>query len=71
MKDVHIVVGILALALNLLAFLLGSVAWLRRQPSRWFWRTLRSGQALVALEAALGGVLLAGGFALLLLMPIV
>ena len=33
-KDVHIVVGILALALNLLAFLLGSVAWLRRRPSR-------------------------------------
>lgn len=61
MKDVHIVVGILALALNLIAFLLGSVAWLRRRASAWFWRALRSGQACVALEAALGGVLLLMG----------
>jgi len=60
-KDVHIVVGILALALNLLAFLLGSVAWLRRRPSAWFWRVLRSGQAMVAVEAALGGILLLMG----------
>jgi hypothetical protein len=60
-KDVHIVVGILALTLNLLAFLLGSVAWLRRRPSASFWRTLRAGQAAVALEAALGGVLLLTG----------
>ena len=60
-KDVHIVVGILAIALNLLAFALGAVAWLRRRPSRWFWRTLRSGQAVVVVEAALGGVLLLMG----------
>lgn len=60
-KDVHIVVGILALGLNLLAFLLGTVAWLRRRASPWFWRSLRSGQACVALEAALGGVLLLMG----------
>lgn len=61
MKDVHIVVGILALGLNLLAFLLGAVAWLRRRPSAWFWRVLRSGQASVAIEAALGGILLLMG----------
>lgn len=60
-KDVHIVVGCLALALNLLAFLLGAVTWLRRVPSPWFWRLLRSGQAMVAVEAALGGVLLLMG----------
>ncbi len=58
MKDVHIVVGILAIALNLLAFLLGGFAWLRRSTSVWFWRALRSGQAVVALQAALGGILL-------------
>lgn len=58
MKDVHIVVGCLALALNLLAFLTGTVAWVRRRPNAWFWRLLRSGQAMVAVEAALGGVLL-------------
>jgi hypothetical protein len=57
-KDVHIAVGILALALNLFAFLLGSVAWVRCRPSTWFWRLLRSGQAMVAVEAALGGILL-------------
>lgn len=61
MKDVHIVVGILAIGFNLLAFLLGAVAWLRHRPSPWFWRTLRSGQAIVAVEAALGGVLLLMG----------
>jgi hypothetical protein len=60
-KDVHIVVGILALALNLLAFVLGAIAWLKRRPSRWFWRMLRSGQACVAVEAALGGILLLMG----------
>ena len=58
----HIVVGILALALNLVAFLLGAVAWRRRQPSTWFWRTLRSGQAAVAVEAGLGGILLLMGY---------
>jgi hypothetical protein len=60
-KDVHIVVGILALGLNLVAFALGAVAWLRRRASAWFWRALRSGQAVVAIEAALGGVLLLMG----------
>jgi hypothetical protein len=60
-KDVHIVVGILAIGLNLLAFVLGAACWLRRRPSPWFWRTLRSGQAVVAVEAALGGVLLLMG----------
>jgi hypothetical protein len=60
-KDVHIVVGVLALGLNLLAFVLGAVAWLRRRPSAWFWRLLRSAQAFVAIEAALGGILLLMG----------
>ena len=60
-KDVHIVIGVLALALNLLAFLFGAVAWLRRQPSAWFWRILRGGQGMVVVEAALGGILLLMG----------
>jgi hypothetical protein len=57
-KDVHIAIGCLALGLNLLAFLWGSAAWLRRRPSDWFWRLLRGGQAMVVVEAALGGILL-------------
>ena len=48
MKDVHIVVGVLALALNLFAFAIGAVAWFRRRPSNLFWRALRAGQATVA-----------------------
>jgi hypothetical protein len=61
-RDVHIVVGVLSLALNLVAFVIGAVAWFRRRPSRLFWRTLRAGQAAVAVEAALGGVLLLMGY---------
>lgn len=60
-KDVHIVIGILALALNLLAFLVGAFAWWRRPGNGWFWKLLRAGQASVAVEAALGGVLLLMG----------
>ncbi len=61
MRDVHIVIGCLALGLNLVAFLLGAFAWFRRRPSSWFWRTLRGGQAMVVLEAVLGGILILMG----------
>lgn len=61
MKDVHIAIGCLALGLNLLAFLWGAVAWMRRRPSSWFWRLLRAGQVMVVVEAALGGILLLMG----------
>ena len=61
MKDLHIVIGSLALGLNLFAFLLGSAAWLRSRPSPWFWRLLRGGQITVVVECALGGVLLLMG----------
>lgn len=60
-KDVHIALGVLALALNLLAFGWGALAWWRREPSLWFWRLLRAGQAMVVVEAAFGGILLAIG----------
>jgi hypothetical protein len=60
-KDIHIAIGCLALGFNLLAFLWGSWAWLRRRASSSFWRLLRAGQATVVLEALLGGVLLLMG----------
>jgi hypothetical protein len=60
-RDVHIAVGVLALALNLVAALWGGWAWSRSRPSVWFWRILRAGQAAVVLEAVIGGVLLAIG----------
>jgi hypothetical protein len=54
MKDVHMVVGIAAIAINAAAGL-----WWRASPSSaWFWRVLRAGQAIVVIQAALGGVLL-------------
>jgi hypothetical protein len=59
MKDVHMVVGITAIAVNALAGLYGAWLWWRASPSSaWFWRILRAGQAVVVVQAALGGVLL-------------
>jgi hypothetical protein len=58
---VHIVIGCLALGLNLLAFLLGTAAWLRQRPSPLFWQVLRAGQLMVVVEAVLGGVLVLAG----------
>jgi hypothetical protein len=61
MTVVHIVIGCLALGLNLLAFLLGAAAWLRKRPTPWFWPLLRAGQVTVVVEAAFGGVLVLAG----------
>jgi hypothetical protein len=61
MKGVHIVVGILAIGLNGAAGLAGTWCWWRAQPSVWFWRVLRAGQAVLVLEIALGGVLVLMG----------
>jgi hypothetical protein len=56
-KEVHLVVGVLAIALNAAAALYGTWCWHRVQPSIWFWRLLRAGQAAVVVQVALGGVL--------------
>ncbi len=61
MKDVHIVIGILAMALNGLAGLWGAWCWYRVRQSRLFWGLLRAGQAVIVVEAAIGGILLATG----------
>lgn len=58
-KDVHLVVGVLAIGLNALAGGLGAWSWWRVRTSRWFWRLLRAGQAVVVVQVALGGVLVA------------
>src|SRR5436305_13392984 len=58
LKEVHIVVGVAAIVVNALAGLYGGWRWWRVEPRTvWFWRLLRAGQALVVIEAALGGVL--------------
>jgi len=61
MADVHLAVGVAVIALNLAAALWGGVAWLARRPSVWFWYVLRTAQASVILQVALGAVLLVSG----------
>jgi hypothetical protein len=56
-KDVHLLVGVLCIALNALAGLRGAWCWWRVQSSRLFWPLLRAGQTAVVLQVALGGVL--------------
>jgi hypothetical protein len=56
-KEVHIVVGVLAIALNAVAGVYGAWCWWRAISPAWFWRILRSAQVVIVLEAALGGVL--------------
>jgi hypothetical protein len=57
----HVVLGTALLAVNLAAGVLGAWAWWRAQPVRAFWPLLRAGQALVVLQAADGGLLVALG----------
>jgi hypothetical protein len=58
---VHIVLGTAVVAVNLAAGAWGAWAWWQERPAPGFWPLLRTGQALVALEAALGGALLLAG----------
>jgi heme A synthase len=58
---VHVVVGCAVIALNLVAFAIGGVAWYRDRPSIRFWYLLRAAQAAVFLQAMLGGLLVFTG----------
>jgi hypothetical protein len=58
MKIVHLVIGVLSIALLTAAALWGAWCWYRVRQSPLFWRLLRAGQAVIVLEVALGGVLL-------------
>jgi len=57
MKQVHLVVGVLAIGLSGAAGVYGAWCWWRVRSSPWFWRLLRAGQVVIVLEVALGGVL--------------
>ena len=61
MAPVHLVVGVALIVLNLVAFGLGGVAWLRKRPSIPFWYLLRAAQVSVFIQALLGGLLLFTG----------
>lgn len=61
MKDVHAIVGIATLLLNVVAAVWGGIAWIRSDPSVSFWYMLRTAQLSVVVEVVLGVVLLAEG----------
>ena len=58
MTTVHIVLGVALVTVNLAAGVYGAWAWWRWSPAPGFWPLLRIGQAFVAVQAAIGGVLL-------------
>jgi heme A synthase len=59
--EVHLVVGVALIALNLAAFAVGGIAWLRDRPSVPFWYLLRTAQAAVFVQALIGGLLVFSG----------
>ncbi|HWE11394.1 MAG TPA: hypothetical protein VG325_18740 [Solirubrobacteraceae bacterium] len=61
MKFVHIVAGVACTVLIGGGGLWGAWCWYRVRQSPLFWRMLRSGQAAIVVEAALGGVLVLMG----------
>ena len=61
MKQVHLVVGVLTIALTGVAGAWGAWCWWRARSSAWFWRLLRASQVAVVIQAALGGVLVLTG----------
>lgn len=61
MAETHLLVGVALIALNLAAFAVGGVAWLRSQASVPFWYLLRAAQVAVFAQALLGGLLMFTG----------
>jgi ABC-type phosphate transport system auxiliary subunit len=59
--DVHLVLGVALLSLNLLAAAWGGVAWLRDHASIAFWYLLRGAQVSVFLQVMLGALLVVTG----------
>ena len=57
MAGVHLVVGCALILLNLAAFAVGGIAWIRGQASVPFWYLLRAAQGSVFLQVLLGGLL--------------
>jgi hypothetical protein len=61
MAEVHLVVGCALILLNLVAFAVGGIAWIRDEASVPFWYLLRAAQGSVFLQALLGGLLVLTG----------
>ena len=61
MSGFHAALGIAVLCANAVAAGWGAVAWLRSDPSVWFWYLLRVAQVVVVAQVALGLWLLISG----------
>jgi heme A synthase len=61
MKDIHLIFGVITIALTAVAGAWGAWCWWRVRSSPWFWRLLRASQAAVVVQAALGGILVLTG----------
>ena len=59
MTTVHVVLGVLTIALNAAAALWGAWLWWRAEAQPAFWPLLRAGQAVLVVQVLLGAVLLA------------
>jgi hypothetical protein len=61
MTEVHVVVGVAVMVLNLVAGAWGGWAWYRVEPAPGFWPLLRAAQAAVVVQVLLGGALYVAG----------
>jgi hypothetical protein len=61
MNGFHATLGIVVMGANALAAGWGAAAWLRGEPSIWFWYLLRVAQVVVVFQVALGLWLLISG----------
>jgi hypothetical protein len=61
LAEVHLVAGVVMMALNLVAGLWGGVAWVANRASVSFWYVLRAAQVSVVAQVLLGAVLLVAG----------
>jgi hypothetical protein len=61
LAEVHLVAGVVMMALNLVAGLWGAVAWVANRASVSFWYVLRAAQVSVVAQVLLGAVLLVAG----------
>jgi ABC-type phosphate transport system auxiliary subunit len=61
LAEVHLVVGVVMMALNLVAGLWGAVAWATNRASVSFWYILRAAQVSVVVQVLLGALLLVAG----------
>lgn len=61
MLGLHIAVGLLLIALNGAAGLMGGIAWYRNRASIPFWYLLRAAQVSVFAQALIGGLLVVTG----------